>query len=366
VADRIEAEYEPGIADDYGRWFRESGLDQPLPFLDCGLLQRLQERMAPWLADRTEENTLLLVGQRGAGKTRVLERLRQDLAGRHPELDVRYLSVPAKTASGPQVLQLLGEGLGLDLAAGPAALVRGDAERRPTLIMVDDAHNLFLRRVGGLEGWQTLLGLTNARVVNVFWLIAVNDQSWAYLANVFARDYQFRNVLWTKPWTQNETRSLILSRNQLSGYRIRYDDVLLVTRGPEAGSVRNAEQRYFGLLWDACDGNPMLALQLWLTSVHTEGRTVVVGLPEEPSGGPIERLASDFHFVYAAIVIHVTMSGDELIEVTAMSGGLVRAALKTGFDMGFVERASDGRYRIVPIWYPTVVGLLKRKNMLHE
>lgn len=80
----------------------------------------------------------------------------------------------------------------------------------------------------------------------------------------------------------------------------------------------------------------------------------------------IERLAADFLFVYAAIVIHVTMSGDELIEVTALSGGLVRAALKTGFDMGFVERANDGRYRIVPVWYPTVVGLLKRKNMLHE
>ena len=31
-------------------------------------------------------------------------------------------------------------------------------------------------------------------------------------------------------------------------------------------------------------------------------------------GQQLERLAADFHFVYAAIVIHVTMSSDELIE----------------------------------------------------
>jgi len=361
-----ETEGEAGIAEDYGCWFLDTGAGAAPPFLDVGLLRRLRERMDPWLGDRTEENTLLLVGQRGTGKTRALERLRQRLAEEQPDLAVRYLAVPPKTISGPAVLGLVGDLLGVDLSAGPAALVKGDAERAPTLIVLDDAHNFFLRRVGGLEGWQTLLGLTNARVANVFWLIAINDQSWAYLANVFARDYQFRNIVWTKPWTQSEIRSLILSRNQLSRYRIRYDDVLLATRGPEAGSVRNAEQRYFGLLWDACDGNPMLALRLWLSSVHTERQTAVVGLPEEPSATAIDRLAADFQFVYAAIVIHVTMSSDELVEVTALNGGLVRAALKTGFDMGFVERSGDGRYRIVPIWYPAVVGLLKRKNMLHE
>jgi hypothetical protein len=109
----------------------------------------------------------------------------------------------------------------------------------------------------------------------------------------------------------------------------------------------------------------MLALHLWMTSVRTEARTVNVGLPLEPSASVLERLAGDFHFVYAAIVIHENMSSDELVEVTALGSGVVRAALKTGFDAGFVDRGADGRYRLVPLWTPTVIGLLNRKNLLH-
>ncbi|HCR80531.1 MAG TPA: hypothetical protein DIW42_13390, partial [Alcanivorax sp.] len=98
-----------------------------------------------------------------------------------------------------------------------------------------------------------------------------------YLCNVFGREYQFRNVVRVKRWGQSEIRSLILSRHHLSGQTLRYDEVLLSSRGPEAGNVRNAEQRYFSLLWDACRGNPMAALRLWLSSVKVTRRQVLVG-----------------------------------------------------------------------------------------
>jgi hypothetical protein len=130
--------------------------------------------------------------------------------------------------------------------------------------------------------------------------------------------------------------------------------------------VRNAEQRYFSLLWDACRGNPLLALHLWISSLRAEGGTVVVGLPEQPTTGPLENLPDDFHFVYAALVIHENMSADELVSVTAMGDGVVRAALKSAQDTGFIQRIPGGRYRLEPIWYPGIRNLLGRKNMLHE
>jgi len=349
----------------YEHWFLETD-DAQIPFIDSGLYTLVRKGVDNWLSDKSSENSLLLTGPRGAGKSAVLKQLIQDLGDEQDDFQVRLCDVADKLCTREEVLSLLGEALQCDLAAGPPALVRTDAERQPTLIILDNAQNLFLRRVGGLSGWETLLGLVNTRIENVFWLVVINNQSWAYLSNIYGGDYQFRKVRTTRRWSQNEVRSLILSRNHLSGYKIRYDDILLATRGPEAGNIRNAEQLYFSLLWDACQGNPLLALRLWLRSIHLQGNTVVVGLPDEVSAAALEQLDNDLHFAYAAIMIHENMTSDELVAVTALPERVVRAALKTGYDAGFLQRSENKRYRIVPLWYPPIMRLLARKNLLHE
>jgi len=349
----------------YRQWFLADDAAQETPFIDSGLLATVRARMDPWLADRTEENTLLLTGDRGAGKSRVLLRLEQLLAEEQPGILVRRVEIPAKTLSAQATLALIGQVLETDLSDGPAALVKSDERRQPTVVILDNVQNFFLRQVGGFDALDALLRLTNSRLRNIFWLVVINRQSWAYLSNAYGGDYQFRNRVIAKPFSQNDIRSLILSRNHLSGCRIRYDDILIATRGPEAGNIRNAEQLYFSLLWDASLGNPRLALHLWLTSVRMEGRQVVVGLPATVSGATLEQLSNELHFVYAAIVIHENVTSEELVAATALSENLVRSALKTAFDAGFVERSEQRRYRILPLWYPVITRLLARKNLLH-
>ncbi len=351
---------------EYRRWFDDTVEDTPLPFIGIDAAQRLQRHLSTWLAETTEENSLLISGERGSGKTTLLGKARDWLAGQENPPEVHHLQVPAKTADPAAVAALLEPVLGVTLAEGPAQLVRSDQTRQPTVLILDNAQNFFLREVGGLNGWEFLLSLTRARLHNLYWIVVMNNQSWAYVANVFGRDYQFNSQLQTRAWSQNDIRSLILSRNQLSGCHIRYDSILLSTRGPEAGNIRNAEQLYFSLLWDACRGNPLLALDLWMTSVTVNGNSVTVGLPAEVAAGDLERLGEDLHFVYAALVMHENMTSDELVKTTAMPESLVRAALKIAFDVGFVERSVNRRYRVVPLWYPALTRLLARKNLLHE
>ncbi|MED5433036.1 MAG: ATP-binding protein, partial [Pseudomonadota bacterium] len=198
------------------------------------------------------------------------------------------------------------------------------------------------------------------------WLLMINNQSWAYLCNVFGRDYQFRNVVRVKRWGQSDIRSLILSRNHLSGYQVSYDEVLLSSRGPEAGNVRNAEQRYFSLLWDASRGNPLVALRLWLTSIKVQGRRVQVGLPTPPSAGILDTMGENALFVYAAIATHGRLSSSEISAATCLPENVVRYALKSGFDAGFLKKTDDNRYRLVPLWYQPVISYLTRKNLLNE
>ena len=366
--DEEDPDNEQPVDEHYERWFA-TGLPEgsKTPFVDTGLVAAMEKNIQRWHEGKTDENAQVVVGEKGCGKTVSIDRLERALAESCKGLNLITLTVPAKTIEPDAILALIGDALDVDLAnEGPAALVKSDEERQPTLVVLDEAQNFFLKEIGGLEGWRTVLSLVNARLDNVFWLLMINNQSWAYLCNVFGRDYQFRNVVKVKRWGQTDIRSLILARNHLSGHRVRYDEVLLSSRGPEAGNVRNAEQRYFSLLWDACRGNPMVALRLWLTSVKPQGRQVLVGLPTPPSASILDSMGENALFVYAAIATHENLTSQEISHVTNLPGNVVRYALKGGFDAGFLNKSEDGRYRLKPLWYQQVISYLTRKNLLNE
>ena len=352
----------------YERWFAQDVPEgSKLPFIDTGLVAAMEKSIQRWHDNKSDENSLVVAGEKGSGKSMSIHKLERALETSCKDLNIIDIKVPARTTQPAEILDLIGKTLEVDLSEqGTAALVKSDEARKPTLVVLDEAQNFFLAQQGGLEGWRQVLSLVNARLDNVFWVLLINNQSWAYLCNVFGRDYQFRNVVRVKRWAQSDIRSLILSRNHLSGYKVRYDEVLLSSRGPEAGNVRNAEQRYFSLLWDACRGNPLIALRLWLTSIKVQGREVLVGLPTPPSAGILDSMGENALFVFASIATHGSLTSQEISGVTCLPENVVRYALKGGFDAGFLQKAEDGRYRLVPLWYQPVISYLTRKNLLNE
>ena len=351
--------------DNYLRWFSAGG-DWEYPIIDTGLSAAIRKNFDGWNAERSDENVLLITGEPGIGKKSAAKRFANALAAEETGVEVRLLDVPPKTTGSADLYRLIGNALSVDLSGGPVALAEQDEQLTPTVIILNDAENLFLADVGCLDGWRTLLALTNARVRNIYWLIVINNQSWAYLCNVFGRDYQMRNVIRVKRWTQGEIRSLIMSRHQKSGYRLQYDDVLIDTRSQVAATVRNAEQRYFGLLWDACHGLPVSALKLWTESVTTHRGTVTVSIPRLPASSRLEKSGAKMMFVFAAIVTHGNLTTNELMRVTNMPENVIRFILKTALENDMIAKGSDGRYRITALWYHTVVSTLNRMNMLNE
>lgn len=357
----------------YESWFLDPGrLGGKFPFIDTGLHDALRKPLDSWLKDHEEYNTLLLRGERGIGKTTVLDRLQRNLEKEVADskegdaLQIKRINIPRGCTDTDQIRGLLEAELGTDLSEGPQALAHTDESRQPTLVIIDDAQNLFRASVGGLDGWRFFLSLTNVRVKNLFWLVSINNQSFAYLSNVFGGEYQFATTVVGRRWSQNDIRSLILSRNHQGNMRITYDEVLLSSRGPEAGNLRNAEQRYFGLLWDACRGNPLVALHLWLDCASPGHGQVKAGPPSEAGGHGIEKLGSDLQFVYAAIVVHEALTTADITRTTSLPESVVRYALKAGLDAGFLERQTPGFYTIRASAYQAVINHLARKNMLHE
>jgi len=366
-------EDDAGVDASYEAWFLDpEKREGKFPFIDTGLLETLNKQLSLWRKDHGEYNTLLLSGEAGIGKTTALRRLQRNLekeaadGAEEGELAVHYLEAPKDSWQPDSIRELLEDLFQVSLEDGPKALIEKDETLPATLVIIDNAESFFRSRVGGLDGWQYLLSLTSARLTNVFWLISINNQAFAYLSNVFGADYQFANVIRVKRWTQEQIRSLILARNHIGNMNIAFDELLLSNRGPDAGNLRNAEQRYFGLLWDACRGNPEVALHLWLDSARTEGNRVVAGPPPPASSAGLDRLGDNPMFVYAALVTHGGLDRHTICDVTSLANGVVSYALKAGLDNGFLKRDENGIYRIKADFYQAVTSYLNRKNMLHE
>ena len=353
----IEDENEPD--ENYSEWMLRAETAQ-LHF-NIGDHSRALAPIQRWHSDKSDENLLLVVGDAGSGKTSFLKNLNTLWT----ETEVKYLSFDQKISEPDAVYERLAEALGLPALQSTAELVKVDQNLPQQVVVIDDVHNLFMAEVGQFEAYKALMQCLNAHLDQVFWVISMHAPSWSYLSCVFSRQQRITNVYYMPRWSPQEIRRLVLSRHQGSKRRLRYNELLLsASASNESSSVRGADSRVFNILWEQSHGNPTAALELWLNAVKVKGRIVEIGVPQKPSAQPLADMKDDLYFVYAAIVVHRSLSTQEIMCVTHFAEPIVRHAIKQGINLGMILRDSRGRYSVDPYWYGTLSAFLQRKNLL--
>jgi len=325
-------------------------------------LEEIRERIQKWRAGRSEDHSLALHGERGAGKSRLLGRLALELE------DLRVLKAPIRSKMQNRLgayaffENLLEE----PLEDAGASLSSADAKMPKTVVLMDDAHNLFLAKLGGFEAYKVLLELMGASTRNLFWCVAFNRHSWAYLDCMFGKRRCFDAVVEMPVWSEADIRRLILRRHGKTGYRLSYDSIIGAVGGRHGDERARAEANFFRLLCQQCEGNPGTALHLWLSSLRVGGPGLVsVGLPEDFGDSLYGRLREEELFVYADIVRHGSLSIDEIVAVTDLHEGFVRQVVKEGMDGGFFRRTPDGRYFLNVLSQHALISFLSRKNFVY-
>jgi hypothetical protein len=349
----------------YLRWFDlhapppESAVIEPRE----GIAPQFRSLIAEWADGRIEEHSVILYGDKGSGKTTLLRSIAKDL----PVDRVVHAPLDSRLLSRDQVLAFFGERLGTDLSGGPAALYRAFTGGPKTVVLIDDAQNLFLSALGGFEGYRTLGDLINVQTDSLFWVAAINRRSWHYLEGVFGKNQWFRQVFEAPPWSDTDIRPLILSRHELSGLRLSYDAIIRAMQSTfEDTAVAHLEAQFFRLLWGQSRGNPRAAIVLWLSAltVARDG-SLRVGIPRFQDFEVLAEAGDDTLFVFSAIIRHENLSIDDIVRVSNLPERIVRHAIRLGVENGLVARSPDGRYRATPEAQAALNQHLERRNFLH-
>lgn len=352
--------------EEYLQWFDlgaptdESLLIKP----SSGVVANITRILDTWRHSSGGEHSLAIVGDKGSGKSSLLRVLENNCTYCH----IIKITVPPKLITRDAVLAFFAEQLQQDMSHGADSLLALDKAHDATLILVDEAHNMFLGAIDGFDGYRTFMELVNASTSNLFWCATFNQRSWDYLRGVFVSNQYFRNMLTIPPLSDADIQNLILTRHQRTNFTLSYDVIIRATQSPEEfGGMAHIETQFFRLLWGQSNGNPRAAIVLWTSALHTHGnKRLRVGIPLFKTIRGAEQAGDNALFVYATIIRHENLTEQEIVASTDIPTGEVKDAIRIGIDIGAIVQGSDQRYRVSPTAQFAMINLLMGKNFLYE
>ncbi len=322
------------------------------------------QQIAHWRVAK-QDGSLVIVGEKGIGKTTFLALLEREISGIRTTRHV----FARKLRSEQELLAEMCRPLGLG-ETDLDGLARHFNGQEPQVVLLDEAHNIFLRTVDGFRAVDALVSLVDATSDKVFWVLVFNSYSWSFLTKANRHVRAFRRVLKLPPWSQAELKELVARRNDRSGLTVEFDEVLLDAETSSTGGFEliDSADGFFRLLWEASRGNPRVATYLWLNALTTvSAKRVRVGLIREENSDFLAGLDAVMLFVLASMTQHENLSFEELGRALNVSGDEAVHAGRYLLEYGLLEpkHTDANRFTLAPRFHQQVLRTLRVRHLLY-
>lgn len=331
-----------------------------------GEFDRVLDQLKRWQTTR-QEGSLVIIGDKGMGKTTMAAILTRQINA----MPVAFYTFTKKVRSEKDLVKELASPLGVEDATNIGMLASYLNKGEDRVLLLDEAHNLFIRAVDGYDAYEALVRLVNYTSKNVFWVLVFNRFAWEFLNQSRRRVHYFRKLMHLSPWTADELKELIARRNARAGLAVEFDEFLLdreASLSDELELVENVDA-YFRLLKESSGGNPRVATYLWLNSLRplTEEK-LRLGLFRQESSKHLEQLDSELLFALAAICQHENLSVTELRELLNVPLDFAGFAMRYLSEYGYIEpkHTDNNRFALAPRFYPQVLKVLRTRHLLFE
>jgi hypothetical protein len=304
---------------------------------------------------------IAIVGERGAGKTTLIERIVASCTG------LVAISCHREGLAGLRAAlnQALGQADATELAVAARSI---DSRKGDHAVLIDDAQYLVRPMMGGLAELDQVLALFRRHSTNCAWVLAFDAAVWSFIERSRGARPLFDHVIRLSPWSEDAIVGLITERNLVAEVTPDFGELAVdLPADADEGDIEEAVGRtaasYYRLLWDYASGNPGVALHFWRLSlgVAPSGK-LHVRLFEVPNTVHLEALSDSAAFVFRAILQLGWATADDISGATSLGMAEVEDALRYGSQRGYFEM--DGpRYRINWNWFRAVTRFLKHRHL---
>jgi hypothetical protein len=330
------------------------------------VVDKSKEKVFSWIDGKSNDDLLIIVGNRGLGKSTTVKHIYQYVLEKIGSENVFYERLTKKLLGPEDVFQWLSDFFKVEIDSIDAVQKLDNNLDRKIVLCVDDIHNLFLGYVGGFYAYRTFLEIINLKTKNLYWCLTVNSRSWMYLKGVLGQEHFYGQVLTLGPWKDYEIQKLILSRHERTGYSKTFDrSIKAYSSGDDIG--QQVETQFFRLLWGQARGNPRSALMYWVSAISSPApKQIHVGIPLFVSSLHVSSMSDEALFILSAIARHDNLTQKELNQITNIQHLVVRKCLKEAEDKELIWQDEYGCFRVSSRAQNVIDYFLIGKNFLYE
>jgi hypothetical protein len=361
AAKNIE-EYDKNLPREYSKIF-ENNIDELL-YVKSQPLEEVQLILEKWLDKKARENSMVIVGEDGIGKSAISKAIQRDVQKQNKDLKVINIKITGKIITKESFERILIKDLDI---SGENVVKEIEEYKEKILIIFDNAHNLFLSKRNGLDAFKYFSNLINLSSENIFWISIFSKYSWNYLFNAIDHSKYFRYKIRISRWSDIDIKNLILQAHKKGGYKLSYDTHIfdIQTRASEE-EIENIQEKFFQILWSQSRGNPRTAISLWLSSLSYLGNNKLkISLPKSAKYSDLLKLNDNSFFIYSAIAKHQNLTINEIISVTDLPKGAVLNSVRFGLEKGYLIE-EKGRFILSDFWKIQICNMLINKNYIYE
>ena len=338
----------------------------------------MQNALERWRSGRAA--SVAIVGPEGSGKTSLLNCLENDL---DTDIVVSHLHMSTRPRTTAELCRFIGRTF--DMPQPPEdidKLIAGMQTLSRRMIIVEQAHHLLMRAVGGREVLETFFRLIMATRERFLWLVSTRKYAWQrmeYLSD--ARRY-FTYVIPCEFHDEKELKEALLRRERVTGHDVTYCEgekppthirKLRLSHPLESAAVQQAlAEEYFTSLYDISGGNMRAALYFWLQSLsRSDNGRIQVQPIMSLDDSFIRNLDRHYHFILAEVVGHGTLNAAELGEIFRLDENTCQLRLDYLRHIRLLELLTDEqgmeteRYEINPVFHKPVTRALLNLNVLY-
>lgn len=335
-------------------------------------LDAIRRAFSRW--ERQHAASVAVFGEKGSGKTTLLRMARQQVFREYRVVDSLLGSTLLHQADLTRRLAAMFEldDCG-DLDSLAAALDAGE----PVVAVLEDAHHLFERTLGGFDVVTGFLDLMSRTRQKVFWVLTMDRYAWDYLDRILGIGQHFAFQVNTTTLEADKLERAIMARHEVSGYALRFEEEEEAAQEPRPWrpfrrqrqqgrlSLREeARQAFFRELNEIAEGNIFQGMFHWLRAITAvEEYTLVLRPPRMMDVEFLEQMPLfDLHTI-AAVILHGGLSAEQHARVFQMSPSGSALHLAALADANLLFRLGDD-FKINKVLYRPLVRLLRRRNIL--